>query len=137
MVGIIVQILLFVSVECEKIHLEKISNLFVPASFTESGEPVYSLGSGSAEQLTYDPRDKIIYVVGRQLTVFLFFVVDFLHFGFFLSRWLSWFDINCNYMKTHAQNTSVFINHLYYRKQFHTGKCSEDINDICYAFRWH
>ena len=73
MVGIIVQILLFVSVECEKIHLEKISNLFVPASFTESGAPVYSLGSGSAEQLTYDPRDKIIYVVGRQLTVFLFF----------------------------------------------------------------
>ena len=83
MVGIIVQILLFVSVTCENIHLEKISNLFVPASFTESGAPVYSLGSGSAEQLTYDPRDKIIYVVGRQLTVFLFFFFDFLHFVFF------------------------------------------------------
>ncbi|XP_022337795.2 mesenchyme-specific cell surface glycoprotein-like isoform X1 [Crassostrea virginica] len=64
MLGIIVKILLFVSVKCENIHLEKISNLFVPASFTESGAPVYSLGSGSAEQLTYDPRDRIVYVVG-------------------------------------------------------------------------
>ena len=81
MLGIIVQILLFVSVvECENIHLEKISNLYVPASFTESGAPVYSLGSGSAEQLTYDPRDKIVYVVGRQFTFFLciqFFVLFF------------------------------------------------------------
>ena len=84
MLGIIVQILLFVSVvECENIHLEKISNLYVSASFTESGAPVYSLGSGSAEQLTYDPRDKIVYVVGRQFT---FFLLRFFCFLFFFSR---------------------------------------------------
>ena len=134
MLGIIVKILLFVSVKCENIHLEKISNLYVPASFTESGAPVYSLGSGSAEQLTYDPRDRIVYVVGRQFTFFLsfrFFLV------FFLSRWLSWFDINLQLHENTCPKHVFFINHLYYRKQFHTGKCSEDINDICYAFRWH
>ena len=84
MLGIIVKILLFVSVKCENIHLEKISNLFVPASFTESGAPVYSLGSGSAEQLTYDPRDKIVYVVGRQFTFFL--CIQFFCSFFLLTR---------------------------------------------------
>ena len=96
MLGIIVKILLFVSVKCENVHLEKISNLFVPASFTESGAPVYSLGSGAAEQLTYDPRDRIVYVVGRQFTFFFIYSI-FLFFFFYLD--------DCG-----AEN----INYLYY-----------------------
>lgn len=51
-------------VECETIHLTKISSLYVPSSYSGTGTPQFSLGNGSAEQLAYDPGSKFVYVVG-------------------------------------------------------------------------
>lgn len=52
-------------IQCEKIHLEKISSLYIPSSYTSSGSPVYSLEGGAAEQSAYDATGKLVYVVGR------------------------------------------------------------------------
>ncbi|XP_061188897.1 mesenchyme-specific cell surface glycoprotein-like [Saccostrea echinata] len=48
---------------CGNIHLNKISTLYIPVSYT-AGAPVFSLRGGSAEQLAYDSQDKIVYIVG-------------------------------------------------------------------------
>lgn len=52
---------------CEKIHLEKISSLYIPSSYTSTGSPVYSLEGGAAEQSAYDAQEKLVYIVGKLL----------------------------------------------------------------------
>lgn len=59
-------------VESETIHLTKISSLYVPSSYSGTGTPLFSLGSGSAEQLAYDPGSKFVYVVGKWKLYFFF-----------------------------------------------------------------
>lgn len=52
-------------IQCEKIHLEKISSLYIPSSYTSTGSPVYSLEGGAAEQSAYDATEKLVYIVGK------------------------------------------------------------------------
>ncbi|XP_048764908.2 mesenchyme-specific cell surface glycoprotein-like isoform X1 [Ostrea edulis] len=58
------QLLVAVYVQCGTIHLNKISTLSIPSSYTAMGAPVFTLKSGSAEQLAYDPKEKVVYIVG-------------------------------------------------------------------------
>lgn len=51
-------------VECENINLQRISKLYIPNSYTDTGTPIFTLVSESAEQLAYDPESKFVYVVG-------------------------------------------------------------------------
>jgi hypothetical protein len=54
-----------VYVRCENIQLNKLSTLYIPSSYTDLGAPVFTLQSGSAEQLAFDPQDKHVYIVGK------------------------------------------------------------------------
>ncbi|XP_061188899.1 uncharacterized protein LOC133197075 [Saccostrea echinata] len=56
--------LLITYIQGENIHLNKISTLYIPFSYTDEGVPTFSLAEGSAEQLAYDFQDQIVYIVG-------------------------------------------------------------------------
>lgn len=47
------------------VHLEKISTLYVPSRYNSHDYPEFKLGKHAAEQLAYDPAQKILYVTGK------------------------------------------------------------------------
>ena len=62
--------LLFVTVRTEPIILERLSQVYLPFKFDESGREVYCFGDAAAEQLVYDPATAYVYVSGnKQLRV--------------------------------------------------------------------
>ncbi|XP_052712342.1 uncharacterized protein LOC128186563 isoform X2 [Crassostrea angulata] len=48
------------------VHLEKISTLYVPSRYNSHDYPEFKLGRHAAEQLAYDPAQKILYVTGEE-----------------------------------------------------------------------
>lgn len=46
--------------------LERLSQTYLP-SYYSAGEPKFCLGSGAAEQVAYDGKEKVIYVVGYKV----------------------------------------------------------------------
>ena len=51
------------TIEGVVVTLEEKSNLYIPAEYSDSN-PVYKLGAGLAEQMAYDTRRRLLYVVG-------------------------------------------------------------------------
>ena len=51
------------TIEGVVVTLEEKSNLYIPAEYSASN-PVYKLGAGLAEQMAYDTRRRLLYVVG-------------------------------------------------------------------------
>ncbi|XP_048764885.2 uncharacterized protein LOC125672707 isoform X2 [Ostrea edulis] len=59
-----------VDTQKSKVHLEKISTLYIPSRYDSNDFPEFKLGKHAAEQLAYDPTQKILYVTGEEkLTV--------------------------------------------------------------------
>eukprot|EP00105_Crassostrea_gigas_P018589 XP_011436760.1 PREDICTED: mesenchyme-specific cell surface glycoprotein [Crassostrea gigas] len=59
------QFILFIAyVGCKAINLKKISTLYVPSSYSDTGTPLFSPKAKSSEQLAYDTQSKFVYVVG-------------------------------------------------------------------------
>lgn len=54
------------------VHLEKISTLYVPSRYNSHDYPEFKLGRHAAEQLAYDPAQKILYVTGK---IYLFILL--------------------------------------------------------------
>ncbi|XP_070560956.1 mesenchyme-specific cell surface glycoprotein-like [Ptychodera flava] len=48
------------------VKLEALSTLYLPYTYN-NGNPSYGIDTGAIEQLTFDPRDKMIYTVGDQV----------------------------------------------------------------------
>lgn len=61
------------NVGCNTIQLKKISSLYIPSSYSDTGTPRFSLTAKSAEQLAYDTGSKLVYVVGKCSHHFAFF----------------------------------------------------------------
>jgi hypothetical protein len=61
-----------VDAQKNKVHLEKISTLFIPSRYDSNDFPEFKLGRHAAEQLAYDPTQKIIYVTGIVATSMLY-----------------------------------------------------------------
>lgn len=60
------QFILFIAyVGCKAINLKKISTLYVPSSYSDTGTPLFSPKAKSSEQLAYDTQSKFVYVVGK------------------------------------------------------------------------
>ena len=51
------------TIESVAVTLEEKSNFYIPAEDSASG-PVYKLDAGVAEQMAYDERTRLLYVVG-------------------------------------------------------------------------
>lgn len=51
------------------VHLEKISTLYVPSRYNSHDYPEFKLGKHAAEQLAYDPAQKILYVTGKIISL--------------------------------------------------------------------
>lgn len=58
------------------VHLEKISTLYVPSRYNSHDYPEFKLGKHAAEQLAYDPAQKILYVTGK-IYLFILLVYNF------------------------------------------------------------
>ena len=54
-----------------EIYLEEISTLYIPTKYLDNGTAVYGFDDGSAEQSAYDPVDRIMYIVGKNLNITL------------------------------------------------------------------
>ena len=64
------------------IHLEKLSTLYLPYQYVNS-TPLYHYREQSVEQSTYDPENKIVYIVGKSFIIIIFnHVHSFSHFYF-------------------------------------------------------
>lgn len=48
----------------QTINLQKISSLYIPSSYSDTGAPVFTSKSKAAEQLAFDTGSKYVYVVG-------------------------------------------------------------------------
>ncbi|XP_061198120.1 uncharacterized protein LOC133206198 isoform X1 [Saccostrea echinata] len=61
-------ILKFVDAQFQKskVHLEKISSLYIPSRYDSNDFPKFKLGKHAAEQLAYDPVQKLLYVTGEE-----------------------------------------------------------------------
>ncbi|XP_062619483.1 uncharacterized protein LOC134281037 isoform X2 [Saccostrea cucullata] len=49
-----------------RVYLDKISSLYVPARYDSNDFPKFKLGKNAAEQLAYDPVQKLLYVTGEE-----------------------------------------------------------------------
>lgn len=52
------------------IHLEKLSTLYLPYQYVNS-TPMYHYREQAVEQSTYDPENKILYVVGKSFIIII------------------------------------------------------------------
>nr|XP_022337780.1 uncharacterized protein LOC111133576 isoform X2 [Crassostrea virginica] len=53
-------------VQPNKVSLEKISTLYIPSKYNSHDYPEFKLGKQAAEQLAYDPAQRILYVTGEE-----------------------------------------------------------------------
>lgn len=49
-----------------RVYLDKISSLYIPARYDSNDFPKFKLGKNAAEQLAYDPVQKLLYVTGEE-----------------------------------------------------------------------
>lgn len=59
------------------IHLEKLSTMYLPYQYVNS-TPQYHYREQAVEQSTYDPENKIVYVVGKS---FIIIIYNYVHYG--------------------------------------------------------
>lgn len=52
-------------VQPNKVTLEKLSTLYIPSKYNSHDYPEFKLGKQAAEQLAYDPAQRILYVTGK------------------------------------------------------------------------
>lgn len=48
----------------DKIHLEKLSTVYLPYNYGSDGTPSYGYNKGIAEQIAYDYDNHIVFIVG-------------------------------------------------------------------------
>ena len=48
----------------DKVHLEKLSTVYLPYHYGAQKEPEYGYNKGIAEQTAYDPDNNIVFVIG-------------------------------------------------------------------------